>query len=198
MDAAGRVPVRLFRHGVGTSLIYGRYLLPMLPFVCLLAAIAVVSGVSLLRRFDIPRPPRRLLIAGPDDRGAAAAAGQLDRVRSRHQRDQHAAGRVALDPQNIPPGSRIAIEKYDIRLPDSVAKARARPAADGPDHEEYVRQGYEYIIASSQVFGPVFEAPQQLPDLYAKIPAAVRSVAGGVRGEAEKAGGAAPSCASTA
>ncbi len=53
LDAAGRVPVRVFLHGVGTPLIYGRYLLPMLPFVCLLASIAVVSGVSLLRRFDI-------------------------------------------------------------------------------------------------------------------------------------------------
>lgn len=42
----------------------GRYLLPMLPFACLLAAVAVVSGVSLLRRFDIPRLPRRLLITG--------------------------------------------------------------------------------------------------------------------------------------
>jgi hypothetical protein len=38
-------------------------LLPLLPFACLLAAVAVVSGVSLLRRFDIPRAPRRALIA---------------------------------------------------------------------------------------------------------------------------------------
>jgi hypothetical protein len=38
-------------------------LLPVVPIVCLLAAVAVVSGVSLLRRFDIPRAPRRALIA---------------------------------------------------------------------------------------------------------------------------------------
>jgi 4-amino-4-deoxy-L-arabinose transferase-like glycosyltransferase len=37
--------------------------LPMLPAVTLLAAIAVISGVSQLRRFDIPRPARTALIA---------------------------------------------------------------------------------------------------------------------------------------
>jgi 4-amino-4-deoxy-L-arabinose transferase-like glycosyltransferase len=38
-------------------------LLPLLPSVSVLAAIAVVSGVSLLRRFDIPRAARAALIA---------------------------------------------------------------------------------------------------------------------------------------
>jgi hypothetical protein len=37
--------------------------LPMLPAVALLAAIAVISGVSQLRRFDIPRAARTALIA---------------------------------------------------------------------------------------------------------------------------------------
>lgn len=38
-------------------------LIPMLPAMAVLAAIAVVSGVSLLRRFDIPRAARTALIA---------------------------------------------------------------------------------------------------------------------------------------
>lgn len=42
----------------------GRALLPVLPFASVLAAIAVISGVSLLRRFNIPRAPRTALIAG--------------------------------------------------------------------------------------------------------------------------------------
>ncbi len=36
---------------------------PMVPSLCLIAAIAVISGVSLLRRFAIPRAPRTALIA---------------------------------------------------------------------------------------------------------------------------------------
>ena len=38
-------------------------LLFVLPFLCVVAAAAVVSGVSLLRRFDIARMPRTVLIA---------------------------------------------------------------------------------------------------------------------------------------
>ena len=107
----------------GRSLIYGRYLLPMLPFVCLLASIAVVSGVSLLRRFDIPRTPRRLLITG-----LTIAALLQPLVNSiAFDRDisgtstQQVAYRWIL--QNIPPGSRIAIEKHDIRLPIPALKS---------------------------------------------------------------------------
>jgi hypothetical protein len=38
-------------------------LLPLLPAAVVLAANAVISGVSLLRRFDIPRAVRTTLIA---------------------------------------------------------------------------------------------------------------------------------------
>ena len=39
-----------------------RALLPAIPFACVLAGLAVISGVSLLRRFNIPRAPRTALI----------------------------------------------------------------------------------------------------------------------------------------
>ena len=48
----------------GSAALDRRALLPLLPFACLLAAIAVVSGVSLLRRFDIARTARTALITG--------------------------------------------------------------------------------------------------------------------------------------
>lgn len=152
----------------GRSLIYGRYLLPMLPFVCLLASLAVVSGVSLLRRFDIPRTPRRLLITG-----LTIAALLQPLVNSiAFDRDisgastQQAAYRWIL--QNVPPGSRIAIEKYDIRLPIQALKSEHVLRLTDLSHEDYVAQGFQYVIASSQVFGPVFESPQGSPDLYGK------------------------------
>jgi 4-amino-4-deoxy-L-arabinose transferase-like glycosyltransferase len=152
----------------GRALIYGRYLLPMLPFVCLLAAIAVVSGVSLLRRFDIPHTPRRLLITG-----LTIAALLQPLVNSiAFDRDisgtstQQVAYRWIL--QNVPPGSRIAIEKHDIRLPIPALKSEHVLRLTDQDHAEYVRQGYQYLIASSQVFGPVFASPQHSADLYSK------------------------------
>ena len=45
------------------GLVFARYLLPVVPPLCVLAATAVVSGVSLLRRYEIPRAPRTALIA---------------------------------------------------------------------------------------------------------------------------------------
>ena len=42
---------------------WNQILVPLLPSATLLAGTAVVSGVSLLRRFDIPRPARTALIA---------------------------------------------------------------------------------------------------------------------------------------
>jgi 4-amino-4-deoxy-L-arabinose transferase-like glycosyltransferase len=46
-------------HGAASDVV----LLPIIPAAALLAGIAVVSGVSLLRRFDIPRTARTALIA---------------------------------------------------------------------------------------------------------------------------------------
>ena len=56
-------PLLYFYFLSGQALVFGRYLLPLLPFVCVLAAVGTVSGVSLLRRFDIPRAPRTAVIA---------------------------------------------------------------------------------------------------------------------------------------
>lgn len=47
----------------GRPALLSRDVLPIVPFVCLWAAIATISGVSLLRRFDIPRAARTTLIA---------------------------------------------------------------------------------------------------------------------------------------
>jgi hypothetical protein len=56
-------PLLYFFFLSGHSQVLGRSLLPLLPFVCVLAAAGTVSGVSLLRRFDIPRAPRTAVIA---------------------------------------------------------------------------------------------------------------------------------------
>ena len=43
-------PLVYFRFISNQNIIYGRYLLPLVPFLSILAAAAVVSGVSWLRR----------------------------------------------------------------------------------------------------------------------------------------------------
>lgn len=150
------------------TLIYGRYLLPLLPPLCMLAAIAVVSGVSLLRRFDIPRTPRRLLITGltiaallPPTLNAIAFDRAIGRTTT-----QDVAYRWIL--ANVPPGSRVLLEKYDLRLPGTRYRAEHTLRLGDKEYDDYVKAGYEYIVSTSQVFGRAFEAPHEQPDVYAR------------------------------
>ena len=88
------------------KLVFGRYLLPLVPFACLLAATAIVSGVSLLRRFSIPRLPRTALIVAltlalvvPP---AVTAINFNRNIESRTAADAYGWIRA-----NIPPGSKF-------------------------------------------------------------------------------------------
>ncbi|HEX9373847.1 MAG TPA: phospholipid carrier-dependent glycosyltransferase, partial [Roseiflexaceae bacterium] len=161
-------PVVYFYAISGRGLIFGRYLLPMLPFVCMLAAIAVVSGVSLLRRFDIPRTPRRLLIAALTIAALLPPAWNsvsFDRAISQRSTSELAYNWILM---NIPAKSRIVIEKYDLRLSDSLYRLAYVNELTLRQYDDYAREGFDYIIASSQAFGPVLDAPQNAPDRYAR------------------------------
>jgi 4-amino-4-deoxy-L-arabinose transferase-like glycosyltransferase len=152
----------------GRGLIFGRYLLPMLPFVCILAAIAVISGVSLLRRFDIPRTPRRALITAltiaallPPAWNAVA----FDRTISQESTNEVAYHWILM---NVPAKSRVVVEKYDLRLPDSLYRLSYINELTLRTYDEYLHDGVDYVVASSQAFGPVLEAPQSAPDRYSR------------------------------
>jgi hypothetical protein len=97
------------------SLAVGRYLLPLIPFVCILAATAIVSGVSLLRRFSIPRLPRTALIV------ALTVAVLLPPAIASVRFDSTLASRTAGDAfawiqANVPEGSKIVIESNRLTL----------------------------------------------------------------------------------
>ena len=88
----------------GQTLVFGRYLLPLLPFVCMLAAAGTVSGVSLLRRFDIPRAPRTAVIAALTAAALAAAGVAIHEFRPDDRAHQHGRAGVRLDPLQRPEG----------------------------------------------------------------------------------------------
>jgi 4-amino-4-deoxy-L-arabinose transferase-like glycosyltransferase len=161
-------PVIYFYTISGRGLIFGRYLLPMLPFVCILAAIAVISGVSLLRRFDIPRTPRRVLITALTIAALlppAWSAVSFDRTISRVSTAEIAYNWILL---HVPAKSRVVVEKYDLRLPDSLYRLDYVNELTLRSYDDYVQSGAEYVVASSQAFGPVLAAPQGAPDRYAR------------------------------
>ncbi len=161
-------PVLYFYTISGRGLIFGRYLLPLLPFVCMLAAIAVVSGVSLLRRFDIPRTPRRVLITGLTIAALLPPAWRsvsFDRTMSQRSTSEMAYNWILL---NIPAKSNIVVEKFDLRLSDSLYHLRYVNDLSNETYDDYLRDGVDYLLASSQAFGPVLDAPQNAPAHYAR------------------------------
>lgn len=133
------VPVLFLQLFASSSGSEPRSILPALPFTCLLAASAVVSGVSLLRRFDIPRTPRTALIAG-----LTVAALVLPSIRAIDV-DRRLGQRTTLEQaydwimREVPPGASIAVGARDLWLPPdryTVVRLEARA-----DHAEPTRGG---------------------------------------------------------
>jgi 4-amino-4-deoxy-L-arabinose transferase-like glycosyltransferase len=150
----------------GRHLIYGRYLLPIVPFACVFVAVAVISGVSLLRRFNIQRAVRKALIVGltvmallPPALGSTGFVRMISRTWT-----QSLA--FAWIEAHVPPGSHVVIERADLVLPAAHYRADHVRFLTERSLEQYREAGVDYLIASSQAFGPALENPQQHRDLY--------------------------------
>lgn len=169
----GRVPwtialvfsIPYFFMVAGQRIIYARYLLPIVPMLCILAAAAVISGVSLLRRYQFPRGVRTALIAALTL--ALLAPPALTAVRF-----NRGIGRVStIDlaygwiTENIPPGARVAMEGGHLSLEETYRLERM-PQLRQRTFEEYVAGGTDYLIASSQAYGPYLERPREFRDEY--------------------------------
>jgi 4-amino-4-deoxy-L-arabinose transferase-like glycosyltransferase len=155
----------------GQTLVFGRYLLPLLPFVCVLAAAGTVSGVSLLRRFDIPRAPRTAVIAALTAAALLPPAWQsLNFIRTiaRTSTVEQAYDWIL---SSVPKGSSIVIETQALLLSPKAYKARNVPqlvldSRVPSDYDAYVKDGVDYIVASSQKYGDALTRPKDLPDLH--------------------------------
>jgi 4-amino-4-deoxy-L-arabinose transferase-like glycosyltransferase len=152
------------------TLVFGRYLMPLIPFLCLLAAIAVVSGVSLLRRFDIPRTARTALIAGLTVAALLPPALQAIGFNVDRGRTSTTEQAYLWILENIPKGSKILIESRQLLLaPESYDAANVpRLAGDARalDHQIYVDRGFQFMVATSSGYGRAFAEPHKFPDEY--------------------------------
>lgn len=150
------------------ALIFARYLLPLLPFVCLLAAAAVISGVSLLRRFAIPRALRTALIVALTVATllpAAITSVQFNRMIAKHGTAAQAFDWIS---QHVPEGSTIVIESAGLVLRHSPFKSHNVRQLRHQDYANYVEKGVDYLVASSQCYGPYLETPHLYPREYAE------------------------------
>jgi 4-amino-4-deoxy-L-arabinose transferase-like glycosyltransferase len=158
-------PVVYFTMLTTQNIVFARYLLPLTPSVCLLAAIGVVSGVSLLRRYEIPRAPRTALIAGLTIAAllppALMSVGS-DREMARSSTIDHAYTWIL---QNIPAGASIVLEKRTMVLPAQY-RASYTPQLRRKTYDEWRKDGAEYLVANSEAYGATLAAPQQNPNDY--------------------------------
>lgn len=171
----GRVPwtlalvfaVPYFFIVAGQRIIYARYMLPLVPMLCVLAAAAVISGVSLLRRYQFPRGVRTALIAGltlallgPP----AVTAVNFNRIIARTATTDLAYRWVVA---NVPAGSKIVHEGNHLTFPAAYESERMSQLRH-MTYQEYVEGGADYLIASSQCYGPYLGSPTQFRDEYAQ------------------------------
>lgn len=147
------------------TLIFARYLLPAVPFICLLISAAVVSGVSLLRQFEIPQVARTALIAALTLAVLLPPAVQaigFNRVIGRRSTLEAAYGWIV---QNVPKGSTVVVETGRIHLPPGYNGSRTGQLRDRT-FAEYRAAGVEYLVASSEAYGRAFGEPQNHPQEY--------------------------------
>lgn len=151
------------------SLIFGRYLLPMLPGACLLVSVAVMALMRSVRVAGVAgdAPGRTLLVAGvlvalivvPPGVTSATILRQASRTST-----QAEAYRWLVT--HAPDGAVVAVEKSEVRL----SGARYRPVyltwLTDRTYEEHALAGTRYLVATSQMYGPVLDQPQRNPPRY--------------------------------
>jgi hypothetical protein len=148
-------------------LVFGRYLLPLVPFVCVLAATAIVSGVSLLRRFAIPRLPRTVLITALTI-AVLLPPGWTSVNMNRSLESRTAADAYAWIRANVPEESQITIESNRLTLAGEPYRTQNVGQLREFTYEDYAASGVDYLVASSQSYGPYLHEPHKAPREYAE------------------------------
>jgi 4-amino-4-deoxy-L-arabinose transferase-like glycosyltransferase len=150
------------------QIVFARYLLPIIPMLCLLAATAVISGVSLLRRYEIPRGPRTALIVALTLVGIVP--GAVNSVRFDIVTGRGGTWALAYDwiSKNIPKGSYVVLETRQILLPAEQYKSDHMSQLRQKAYEDYKREGVQYLVASSQCYGPYFQDSPHFPTEYSQ------------------------------
>ena len=133
-----------------------------MPFLCVLAASAVVSGVSLLRRFSIPRTPRTLLIVALTVAALlppSIASIRYLRILGTSPTSERA---YAWMQANVPAGARIIVEGYGVVPPRSRFRVDHVRNALGLDRQALRQEGPVYLVLSAAAL----DAPQEDPAAY--------------------------------
>ena len=167
-------PLVFFNLITGWSFLFARYALPIVPFMCLWAAIATISGVSLLRRFDIPRVVRTTLIVALTV--AALLPPSVKSVRWVRAFGTKTTQALAYEwiTHNVWYQSKIVSEARGLDLPPERYKFATVKSLAGGDPAALLADGTEWIVLSSDAWGGPADSGgvPPMPAAYAGLTAA--------------------------
>ena len=145
-------------------IVFARYVLPEVPFVVVLAAVA---AVALLRACLRRLAPRAAVIVAGVTIAAAIVPGALTSWEFDREIGKVWTSELAYHwiMSHVPKGSRVVIESRNLLLPvgydaTNVPQLRAK-GVDG-----YQADGVTYLVASSQCYGPYLARPASDPRAY--------------------------------
>jgi 4-amino-4-deoxy-L-arabinose transferase-like glycosyltransferase len=152
----------IYFYAISTKyLIFGRYLLPMVPFLCLMMALVVVDGTGWIWRLRRPMRARAAIL------GVVLVITLFPVVKAGvswpAQYGQRTTQDVAYERirEVIPAGSGVVVERSVLRLPDSLYRKTDVHRMIIRTPEDYVSKKTTFAVASSEAYGPVLERPAQ-------------------------------------
>jgi len=144
------------------NIFYGRYLLPMVPTLSLLGAAAIIGIADMARRTSMPGPARRSIIVALTLLAIVPPAYSSIRFDANESLVWTTEEAYWWIVRTLPPGTHIAIEgSVSFHLPPTYVTVRPIQLRRN-DVTFYKRNGIQYLIASSQVYGQYVE-PKDYP-----------------------------------
>ena len=179
-------PVIYFVFVARQSLFYGRYLMPLIPFLSLLGAAGIVWISDVTRRANFPRLVRQGVIALLTFVAIVPPAYASIQFNENEARVWTTEQLYWWIRQTLPKGTAIRLEgSVTIKLPPDY-KASYMKQLRTEDLDGYRRDGIEYLVASSQVYGAYLNDARDFPnenrdyrDLFARAQEIARFTASG-------------------
>lgn len=160
-------PVAFFVAIADSGLIYARYLMPLVPAACVFSGAAAAALLSALGG-SRPSSIRFRVVAAALSLALLAVPMTTSYAFNRRIAQPTTAGQAYLwIQQHLPRDSTVLVEKYELRLPGSRYKVEHVASLVAVSLDEHRAAGVQYVVASSQVFGPFLEQPSIDPARHA-------------------------------
>jgi hypothetical protein len=147
--------VLYFQVMAGSYQIYGRYLLPLFPFVSVLVAVGAVAAVGVVRRWVSVRVAEALLAVI-----VIGAVAQPAWTSVTFARRLGRPGTIDLAYRwietHVPEGSKIVIERKALTLPETRFASIDARSLVARTYEDYAADAVDFVLASSEGYGGAF------------------------------------------